>query len=415
MKKWLLMLAIAAAMLLAGCEGIFEEDYLSVTPHDEQYTVDEDSDALTAENYLGLKNAILSFVENHTEYGVIRIYHYDGAVESDLADATYEVAKADPLGAYAVDYMTHDCTLIVSYYEIHIYITFARTQEEIDGVRRVNSMAALREEFKNALKSGEESCVLRVSSYAEQDFTALARSCYYDDPYAFAELPTIETQLYPSTGVQRIVKIVFHYTRSAQTRLAAPEEMREAVSSLTSGISVIPVEGRRFTELTGRLLRWLDGAEVEEQAIFHDVLCHGKLNAESVALALRLLCDEIGVSCVEVSGRRNNLAYTWNIVTIGEMSYHVDLLRDQTNGEEDVRLYSDRDMEDEYSWDRDAYPACAELPTAPEVTPPAAGVTEPEDAPEPDGQSPEPDAPEPPAGIEEPRPEPPELPDAPEE
>ncbi len=37
-----------------------------------------------------------------------------------------EIAREDPIGAYAIDYITHDCTLIVAYYEIRIDITLAR-------------------------------------------------------------------------------------------------------------------------------------------------------------------------------------------------------------------------------------------------------------------------------------------------
>lgn len=396
MKKWLLALLTAAcALLLCACDGVFEEDYLSVTPHDEQYTVDEDSDALTAENYLGLKNAILSFVENHTEYGVIRIYHYDGEVESDLADAAYEVAKSDPLGAYAVDYMTHESTLIVSYYEIHIYITFARTQEEIDAVKRVNSLASLREEFKRALRDGEQTCVLRVLSYTEQDFAAIAQSCYLEDPFEFVELPTIEVSLYPSTGVQRIVHISFSYDMTDAERVAARGALSSAFSSLSAGAAAMPSDARRFMELTDRLLIRLEDAEGDEQALLYDALCRDRVNADSLALALRLLCDECGIPCTVVSGRRSNLGYDWNIVSLSGVNYHVDLLRDLTAGRSGVELYSDREMEDEYTWDRAAYPPCADLPEVPAYLPQPIEPEVPEHAPEAPAEAPaEPKTPE---------------------
>ncbi len=408
MKKWMFVLAaMLAAALISGCDGVFDEDYLAVSPHDEQYAVDEGSDALTAENYLGLKNAILSFVENHTDYGVIRIYHYDGEVESDLADAAYEVAKADPLGAYAVDYMTHDCTLIVSYYEIHIYITFARTQEEIDAVQRVGSVVALREAFEGALRRGDESIALRMTSYSEQDLPALARSIYEKSPYDFVELPEVSVELFPSTGVQRIIRITFHYDRTADERETGLSAMLSARQTLTAGISSFVGESRRFEELTGRLLTALDGAELDESAILYDTLCCGRVNAESLSLALRLLCADAGLACQTVEGRRNNLAYTWNIVTLSGVNYHVDLLRDQASGQTRAALYSDDDFADEYSWDRDAYPACGrteapyagyEEPTGEPEPPADAAPEEPQPAepePEPDPSAEAPDEPEP--------------------
>ncbi len=394
MKKWLLAAACLLAALLSGCTGVFDDDYLSVSPHDEQYAVDAGSDALTAENYLGLKNAILSFVENHTDYGVIRIYHYDGEVESDLAGAAYEVAKADPLGAYAVDYMTHDCTLIVSYYEIHIYITFARTQEEINAVQRVNSVLALREAFEGALRRGDGSIALRVASYSEQDFAALARASYEKSPYDFVEVPDITVELFPSTGVQRIVLLTFRYDRPAEEREAGLLDLQSVRVWLTNGISSMAGESRRFTELSGRLLELLADAQVDESAILYDTLCSGRVSADSLSLALRLLCEDAGLTCQTVEGRRNNLAYTWNIVTLSGVSYHVDLLRDLSSGEIQAALYSDEDFEAEYSWDRDVYPPCGQTEETYAGYDLPARTYEPEapaQAPAPEPEQPEPD------------------------
>ncbi len=357
----ILLLALTAACIAlcaAGCEGVFEDDYLSVHAHDEQYTVDEGSDALTAENYLGLKNAILSFVENHTEYGVIRIYNYEGEVESDLADAAYEVAKSDPLGAYAVDYMTHDCTLIVSYYEIHIYITFARTQAEIDAVERVGSVAALRAAFETALLDGVESLTLRLTSYSEQDYTELARECYEANPRAFAELPNITVELYPSSGVQRILRFTFAYEMTASERASELAALGQSISALTAGISTALDENERFAALSERLLVQLAGAEVDENAIVYDTLRRGAVNSESLSKTLCLLAEEMELSCVMVSGRRNNVAYAWNIVTLDGESFHVDLLRDLMADSEFATCYSDSELETEYTWDRESVPVC---------------------------------------------------------
>jgi hypothetical protein len=364
MKRFRLLLLCAAILLLtASCGDTFSQEYLSVTAHDEQYAVDEESDALTAENYLGLKNAILSFVENHTEYGTIRIYHYDGDVESDLADAAYEVAKSDPLGAYAVDYMTHDCTLIVSYYEIHLYITFARTQEEIDAVERVNNISALRAAFEQGILDGTDTLTLRVSSYSEQDFDALARECYLANADRITEQPSVSVQLYPGTGVQRIIQIDFDYTTDAETRAQAQEELTAAITRVTDGVTLRSSETERFNQLSAELLELLTDAEPDDNALVYDVLCNGRMSSESVALTMQMLAEDVGLSCVTVSGRRNNSPYAWNVVTMDGASYHVDLMRDVTEGGETAQRYSDAELETDYSWDRDSVPACDTSPT----------------------------------------------------
>ena len=106
MKRWCsLFWGLCMLALTTGCASLISREYTTVTPYVEQHTVEENEEALVAENYLSLKNAILSFVEDGMEHGVIRVYDYDGDVEADLAAATYEVSRADPLGAYAVDFL----------------------------------------------------------------------------------------------------------------------------------------------------------------------------------------------------------------------------------------------------------------------------------------------------------------------
>ena len=64
--KYLLPLLLMT-VLLSGCSHLLESRYISVKPHTETANAEEDENILTAENYLSLKNAILSLVENGVE------------------------------------------------------------------------------------------------------------------------------------------------------------------------------------------------------------------------------------------------------------------------------------------------------------------------------------------------------------
>ena len=113
MKRRLAVLLAAAALALSACSAAVPSEYVQVRAHSETAEKPR-SDALTAENYAQLKSVIRSFVEGSVEHGIIRVYSYDGDVEQDLADAARAVWRDDPLGAYAVDYMSYSCSLIVS-------------------------------------------------------------------------------------------------------------------------------------------------------------------------------------------------------------------------------------------------------------------------------------------------------------
>mgnify|MGYP001081547821 CR=1 FL=1 len=105
------------------------------------------------QTYQQLKRAILQFAEDGVTHGVIRTTNYTGDVEADLSRAAYSVAREDPVGAYTIDFLTHDCSLIVSYYEITIDITFRdmaedpRTLEYVTNQKEVETL--LREDARN--------------------------------------------------------------------------------------------------------------------------------------------------------------------------------------------------------------------------------------------------------------------------
>ena len=138
MKRRLAVLLAAAALALSACSAAVPSEYVQVRAHSETAEKPR-SDALTAENYAQLKSVIRSFVEGSVEHGIIRVYSYDGDVEQDLADAARAVWRDDPLGAYAVDYLTYSCSLIVSYYELRVDITYRRTPAQLARLEYLSS------------------------------------------------------------------------------------------------------------------------------------------------------------------------------------------------------------------------------------------------------------------------------------
>ncbi|MEG2000190.1 MAG: hypothetical protein RR053_02185, partial [Evtepia sp.] len=95
-KKRILCVSLLLLML-TGCAPVLNRSYTSITPHT-QFS-DEDADVLRAENYQGLVSAVLHLVSGAESKGVIRLYNYPGAAESDLDAACLEVTQQDPLGA----------------------------------------------------------------------------------------------------------------------------------------------------------------------------------------------------------------------------------------------------------------------------------------------------------------------------
>lgn len=72
-------------------------------------------------------------------------------MEADLTAACLEVSHEDPLGAYAVDYIKHEFSRILTYYQATITIGYRRTLEQIRSVVPVTGSSAIRSEVQGAL------------------------------------------------------------------------------------------------------------------------------------------------------------------------------------------------------------------------------------------------------------------------
>ncbi|MBE6992926.1 MAG: hypothetical protein E7430_10240 [Ruminococcaceae bacterium] len=370
MKKAILAIMLLVSMMLGGCSVMLEKEYVVIEPHNEQYVEDDRTDVLTVENYAGLKNAILSLVESGLEYGVIRTNNYDGDVTEDLAEASYEVARNDPLGAFAIDYLTHDYNRIVSYYELHIYITYRRTREDIDSIVRIGSDSDLKENITQLLQNFGTKAIYRFSYYDEKDYDGLVEELCAEDPTMEFGNPQIAVSLYPESGVQRIVELEVQYNRDEQTLTTMREDLLRSVRQNTGGIQPDASEEMKAYRLYRRVV---DNTEFDWDAYeqlsegdlsrdsgtdtAYDALVGRKSLSEGIAKAYYLLCRELGIECMVVRGRNAGFDYAWNIININDEYYHVDCTAEIMDDNYQGYLLTDDDMTN-YRWNDELYPAC---------------------------------------------------------
>ena len=348
--------AILLLLLLTGCSGFTPDSYLSVRPHREQQARSGDADVVIVENYPELRAAILGFVQDEQEEGVIRIHSYDGDVETDVAEAAYEVSKQDPLGAYAVDYMTHECVRVVSYYEINIRTTFRRTKEEIDGVEQISNTIKLQERVEQALEQCQTGIVLRMDSYWEQDIVGMAQRYAEANPDLVPEQPQVTVTAYPQSGPARILEIAFGYTQTPEALLEKRKEILENRDGAAEYIRYRQTARDKAELLYTYLTTRFSYALGETVTPLYSALCEGIADPVGLAQAWQLICDRAGVECFTVTGSRGGEPYRWNIIFADGVYRHLDLSRSILE-EGRLRLLTDGEMT-EYYWETDDYPAC---------------------------------------------------------
>ena len=127
MKKRILTLLLAAAMLLSGCASLLERSYTVVEPYTDRYRDTTAEDTLRAESYQDLVNTLLMLVEQRAADGVIHYYGSSGvdAYMSAVA-ARQEVLQETVLGSY----LLQDLVLHFSGGEEHSTLSFTLSYRE---------------------------------------------------------------------------------------------------------------------------------------------------------------------------------------------------------------------------------------------------------------------------------------------
>ena len=369
-RKTLLGCSLLLCLLLCACSQILPSEYVQLQPHNTAEAPLQ-TDALSASTFSELKSSILSLIKTGTEHGKIRVYSYDGDIEQDLSRAVLEVTRDEPLGAYAVDYISHSCSLIVSYYEISIDVTFRRSVAQMQKIEYYSSGVSTeaKERLRRAVRTGEKSLVMHFAYYINADFKQMIRDYFDEEPQTIIAMPEVTVSQYPENGSARIVEITMDFPETAQ-RLA---QMQKAVEE---NVGAAVVYSRYSASDFGRadlLLHYLTERfsyeEKDSKTPVYSLFCEGLADSEAAAKGWKLLCDAAELPCYTVKGLKSGREYWWNIVQLDGRFMHVDPLTALLTNT--FATYTDAQMPD-YYWNSADYPACTPVPAVQVETPPAA-------------------------------------------
>lgn len=326
MDKRIPALALSLTLLLSGC-SLSNSSYSVVEPHTEQPVLGEDSSTVKASTYSELVNGVLFFVTQGMEEGVIQLTDYKGDVEDDLNRACLEVAKADPLGAYAVDFIKNDYTTILTTYEATITISYKRTLEQISSLVNITGTSAIREEAAQALSSFQTELALRVGYFTGDADTVKeqVRQAYYDTPIAALGMPECTVSLYPETGTQRIVEILLSYPQEPTTLRRKSQQLQEQVTAMLTTIQN-QIQSRKLDLLMEALPTGVK-ADPQGGSTAWDALVGEGADDEGLALAFQLLCQTLGLESSIVEGTLQGQPHFFNQADRNGAAVWVDLSR----------------------------------------------------------------------------------------
>ena len=327
MKRIILVPALCGALLLSGCSSLLDRPYVMVEPHVERPAVSGDSSTIQVDTYSELVNAVLFFVSQGVEEGTIQLTDYQGEVEEDLNRACLEVAKDDPLGVYAVDFIKNSYTRVLTTYEATITISYRRSLEQISSLVNITGTSAIREEAAQALGAFDTELALRVGVFNGDVDTVKeqVRQAYYDTPAAALGMPECSVTLYPDTGVQRIVEILLDYPQEPTVLKRKSEQLQEQAAVILAPIQY-QIESRRL-DLLLETLPGVVKADPQGGSTAWDALLGEGADDEGLALAFQLLCSDMGLDSEIVEGTLEGTPHFFNSVIRNGTTVWVDLSR----------------------------------------------------------------------------------------
>lgn len=364
--KRLVLLILAIALLLGSC-GWMDGYHVSVTPH-QPPSGSEDTQVVTAENYLQLRTALEEMVSTGDTSRVISVANFEqNQLQHNMDMAMRHIKNSYPIGAYAVDEITCQVGTSGGVTAVAVDVVYRHDRGELQKIRRVQDMEQVRTQIGKALTNYDTSLVLLIDDYQPTDVHQVAEDYAEENPSKVMQTPDIAEQTYPATGRQRILELKFSYQSSRDSLRIMAEQVKRIFDSAALYVSHDAQDSQKLSQLYAFLTERFGEYQIKTSITpAYSLLNHGVGDSHAFAAVFSEMCRRAGLECMVVVGTRDGEPLWWNIVQDGGYYYHVDLLSCIQRG--GYRKMTD-DMMSNYVWDYSAYPACtgAPEPTAPEV------------------------------------------------
>ena len=210
MKMRIALLCAALSLVLTGCANVvLERSYSNAEPHSETYWENEETDALRADSYQELVNAMMLLLGEHADDGTVRVYGENLDAEAMMESACFEVQQETALGAYLLDYVTYTCAAEHDYYALNFRFGYRRTLSEQSGIINATSTEALPELLRSAFAEGAERLTVRVGYFACDSAGVEAMVREAESELSDAPETPWQVFFYPNTEDMGIVEVLF--------------------------------------------------------------------------------------------------------------------------------------------------------------------------------------------------------------
>jgi len=206
--------------------------------------------------------------------------------------------------------------------------------------------------------------VLYINDFSATDFNQWLDDYVTLHPDTVMEKPSIAISYYPETGIDQILEFKFIYQNS---RDSLKNYQRRVISIFEAAELYVSGDGselQKYSQLYAFLMERYDYQIQTSLTPAYSLLIHGVGDVKAFATVYAAMCRKAGLDCTTVSGTRDGEAWFWNLISVDDAYYHVDLLRCSENGSFSPK--ADDQMQG-YVWDYSAY--STEQPQATSLAP----------------------------------------------
>lgn len=352
MKRAAILCLVVICMLLGGCASWLDGEYHSVTPHEEQ-NLRPEQDSVVVSTYIELRQALEEMVESGTATGVVSFTGFEKQTLSYYMNlAVNHACNVNPIGSYAVDEITYELGTNAGRTAAAVQITYNHNRSEILRIKQTKTM----EEAVNVITAALDNCdagvTVMTSDYKEMDLTQMIQDYADSNPEIVMEIPQVTASVYPESGAERVIELVFTY----QTSRDALRAMQKTVDPVFQSAQLYVSEDAQIWEKYAQLYTFL--MERHEYTVetsltpAYSLLRHGVGDSRAFAAVYAAMCRQIGLDCQMISGTRSGEARCWNVILHEGVYYHIDLLHCSVSG--GFRLSQQEEMSG-YVWDYSAF------------------------------------------------------------
>lgn len=350
--KGRILLALIPCLLLSGC-GWFQGSYVSVTPHQVQrQTVHADS--ISAASYREFVAALKQIIASGTEVAAIHVEAYpEASLEAGVRRAVKSVVRNDAIAAYAATDIQYEIGTSNGVPAVSVTISYRHNSIELQQIRRAADIQSANRIVANALRNYDAGLVMLVDKYTATDYAQYVQDYASSYPDAVMETPQV-TQMIYGTGESRVVELLFTYQNSRDALRRMQSQVKPVFDSAVLYVSGDGDAHQKFSQLYAFLMERFDYKQETSITPSYSLLRHGTGDSKAFAQVYAAMCRDAGLTCMTVTGTREGVPWTWNIILDDDGYFHVDLLRCSENGK--YQEMTDEQMTG-YVWDYSAFPA----------------------------------------------------------